>query len=85
MNSIQFAIGFLCITVIITVALVMGHNGVLAGAGASAIVGVLTWQARKVADKRGGNVDAMSAALRKAGFNDQSVTEVASKLKGGKK
>jgi len=81
--KIHYAIGCLCIAAIIIVALGTGHNGVLAGAGVSAIVGLLTWQARKAADKRGGNIEATAAVLKKAGYTDKFIAGVVKKAKGG--
>jgi hypothetical protein len=80
---IEYSIAFVCIAAIIIAGLGLGYDGVLAGTGVSAIVGIITWQGRKQADKKGGNLAATEAALKKAGFTEAAIKRVISKVKGG--
>ncbi len=82
--KVEIVIGMLCITIIIGIAVGMGYNGVLAGSGVAIIGGLLGWQGKKAADKRGGNIDATTAGLKRAGFTDAQIWEIISKVKGGK-
>jgi len=81
--KIHYAIGCLCISAIVIAGLGMGYDGVLAGSGVAAIVGLLTYQGIKVADRQGKNITAMAAALKKAGYTDKFIAGVISKIKGG--
>ena len=83
MKEITIAIGLLCITAIIIVALSIGHNGVLAAGATTLIAGGLGWQGTRMADKRGKNIDATKALLRKAGVTDAAIERIISKSKGG--
>lgn len=76
-------VGAVCIAIIVVTGLAMGHNGVLASIGVGAIVTILTWQGKKVADRRGGNIEAVAAALKKAGYTDKYIAGVINKIKGG--
>ena len=49
--KLTIIIGSLCITIIVVTALVLGYDGVLAGAGLSVIAGLTGWQAKVIKDK----------------------------------
>ena len=74
-------IGVLCLTIIIVVALYLGYDGALAGAGASAIVAILTWQSKKALDRRGTNTEALKASLKRAGFKNDKIKVIVANVK----
>lgn len=83
--KVELIIGILCITIIVIAALAMGYDGAMAGSAFALIGALLGWQGKKQLDKRGGNIEAAAAALRKAGYTENSILEIAAKIKGGKK
>jgi len=79
--KVEMVIGMLCITIIVGIAVGMGYDGVLAGSGIAIIGGLLGWQGKKVADKRGGNTVATAAGLKRAGFTDVKIEKIISIMK----
>jgi len=45
--KVELIIGFLCVTIIVTVALVMGYDGALASGAVAVIGGLLGWQGNR--------------------------------------
>jgi len=83
--KLELIIGILCITIIVIVAMSMGYDGAMVSSAFALIGALLGWQGKKQLDKRGGNIEATAAALRKAGWTENSILEIAKILKGGKK
>lgn len=79
--KVELIIGFLCVTIIVVTALALGYDGVLAGTGLSAIAGLLGWQGKRALDRRGGNVEALTASLKKAGFSDDRIAGIIDTIK----
>jgi len=82
--KVELIIGFLCVTIIVTVALVMGYDGALASGAVAVIGGLLGWQGKKAADRRGGNVEALTASLKKASFSDDMIASIIQTIKKGR-
>jgi len=83
--KIELIIGFLCITAIVIVAMGMGYDGVLASSAFALIGGLLGWQGKKVADKKGGNVEATSASLKRVGLSQEIIDSIILSIKKGGK
>jgi len=83
--KVEVIIGILCITIIVIVALGMGYDGAMASSGFALIGALLGWQGKKAADRRGKNTEAVEAALKKLGYNEESVADVVQKMKERRK
>uniref|UniRef100_A0A6M3L1Q2 Uncharacterized protein n=2 Tax=viral metagenome TaxID=1070528 RepID=A0A6M3L1Q2_9ZZZZ len=79
--KLEMIIGFLCVTIIVVAGMALGYDGVLAASALSLIGGLLGWQGKKVLDKRGGNTEATTASLKKAGFSDDMIAGIIDTIK----
>lgn len=79
--KLELCIGILCITIMIVTALALGHDGAMVASGLAIVGGLLGWQGKKLKDKRGNNIDALIASLKKASFSDDMIMGVIQTIK----
>lgn len=78
--KIELCLAIVCITILLSLAVINGIDGILLSTGVATIGGIVGWQSRRQYDKRGTNIAALKAALKRAEFTDDMIASIICKL-----